>query len=903
MEDFFNEKAIESYLYSCDSIITDVNKEFIDFTGFKTDELIGKSLIEIGDMLKFNSQLFLDNISDSSSAYIFTKSLQVREVTISIFYGKETNEKVYIFIEKQNSRLNDKLIFVEQSFIDNISGMGIYSVPDLILLKVNQKYLDFMDSPFNKEEISIGKPIREILPGFVGSQIEVNFNTVLETQKSNYIKEFEFDEFTRGTTYWDASKVPVFENGKLKYIFETAIEVTERVLNKQSLDRQNIIIQQQLEQQNAKLTSIIENLSEGVTIADNKGKILMVNSEAKRLLYQAGKVTSLGDVFKTVKLFDMKGNEIPFENIPGIRALRGEKVKNAKLFLKHPNKEYFVEASSIPVCNSNGDLTIVVSCFHDISETIMQSRKIEEQKKELEAIIENIADGITIFDKEGRYILINKSAREMYFQSDECIDKIDDKYELSEFYDINGEKVNSEYSATCVMKGEKIKNMRISAKFPHKTCQIDVSGTPIYDSEGKFTLGVICSRDMTDYFKYEESIKTRYEFLNRMIDTFDLPVIRLSCPNLKIVDTNKKAFNIIKSLKPYINSINQLKDNKVKDLFEIFMTSDYYQCISEVLNEKETKYMNKHKILVNGKEIYWNIIFEPIFGISGEIEEILVLIIDVTAEIKSNIDMEEALKSQGEFLVNISHELKTPLNVIFSTAQLFSMYCSNGSLNDKKESIIKYIDSIKQNSYRLSKLINNIVDLSKIEAGFFELNLSNNNIVAVVEEIVMSITDFTESKGLNIIFDTDIEEKIIACDAGNIERIVLNLISNAIKFSNTGDEIFVNVKVMEEFVEISVKDNGIGIEEKYLDMIFDRFKQVDKSLTRNAEGTGIGLSLVKSIAELHGGSIYVESKFGKGSKFTVRLPSRKVFQENMLYNNEVRSKNQSIQLDFSDVYS
>ena len=903
MEDFFNEKAIESYLYSCDSIITDVNKEFIDFTGFKTDELIGKSLIEIGDMLKFNSQLFLDNISDSSSAYIFTKSLQVREVTISIFYGKETNEKVYIFIEKQNSRLNDKLIFVEQSFIDNISGMGIYSVPDLILLKVNQKYLDFMDSPFNKEEISIGKPIREILPGFVGSQIEVNFNTVLETQKSNYIKEFEFDEFTRGTTYWDASKVPVFENGKLKYIFETAIEVTERVLNKQSLDRQNIIIQQQLEQQNAKLTSIIENLSEGVTIADNKGKILMVNSEAKRLLYQAGKVTSLGDVFKTVKLFDMKGNEIPFENIPGIRALRGEKVKNAKLFLKHPNKEYFVEASSIPVCNSNGDLTIVVSCFHDISETIMQSRKIEEQKKELEAIIENIADGITIFDKEGRYILINKSAREMYFQSDECIDKIDDKYELSEFYDINGEKVNSEYSATCVMKGEKIKNMRISAKFPHKTCQIDVSGTPIYDSEGKFTLGVICSRDMTDYFKYEESIKTRYEFLNRMIDTFDLPVIRLSCPNLKIVDTNKKAFNIIKSLKPYINSINQLKDNKVKDLFEIFMTSDYYQCISEVLNEKETKYMNKHKILVNGKEIYWNIIFEPIFGISGEIEEILVLIIDVTAEIKSNIDMEEALKSQGEFLVNISHELKTPLNVIFSTAQLFSMYCSNGSLNDKKESIIKYIDSIKQNSYRLSKLINNIVDLSKIEAGFFELNLSNNNIVAVVEEIVMSITDFTESKGLNIIFDTDIEEKIIACDAGNIERIVLNLISNAIKFSNTGDEIFVNVKVMEEFVEISVKDNGIGIEEKYLDMIFDRFKQVDKSLTRNAEGTGIGLSLVKSIAELHGGSIYVESKFGKGSKFTVRLPSRKVFQENMLYNNEVRSKNQSIQLEFSDVYS
>ena len=258
--------------------------------------------------------------------------------------------------------------------------------------------------------------------------------------------------------------------------------------------------------------------------------------------------------------------------------------------------------------------------------------------------------------------------------------------------------------------------------------------------------------------------------------------------------------------------------------------------------------------MVNGKEVYWNVIFEPMFDVNGEIEEILILIIDVTPEIKSNIVMEKALKSQGEFLVNISHELKTPLNVIFATAQLFNMYCNSGSLDEKKDSIIKYIESIKQNSYRLSKIINNIVDLSKIEAGFFKLNLSNNNIVEVVEEIVMSVTNFTESKGLNIIFDTDIEEKIIACDPEKIERIVLNLISNAIKFSDEGDEIFVDIKDKNEFVEISVRDNGIGIEEKNLDMIFDRFKQVDKSLSRNAEGTGIGLSLVKSIVELHGGT-------------------------------------------------
>ena len=230
------------------------------------------------------------------------------------------------------------------------------------------------------------------------------------------------------------------------------------------------------------------------------------------------------------------------------------------------------------------------------------------------------------------------------------------------------------------------------------------------------------------------------------------------------------------------------------------------------------------------------------------------------------------------------------------------MYCKSGSLDEKKDLIIKYIEAMKLNSYRLSKLINNIVDLSKIEAGFFKLNLSNNNIVKVVEEIVMSVTTLTEIKGLNIIFDTDIEEKIIACDTEKIERIVLNLISNAIKFSDEGDEIFVEIKDKNEFVEISVKDNGIGIEDEYLDMIFDRFKQVDKSLSRNTEGTGVGLSLVKSIVELHGGSIYVESEFGKGSKFTVMLPSRKVLQENMIYNSKVKSGNQSIRVELSDIY-
>jgi len=659
-----------------------------------------------------------------------------------------------------------------------------------------------------------------------------------------------------------------------------------------------------IEQHNLQLINIIQNLSEGVMFADNKGQFIMINSEAKRLIYQSGVGINLKDALKDTKVFDMMGSELAYENFPSVRALRGEKSNNIKIFVRHPSKEYFAEISSMPIYDDCGNITMIVSCFHDITKTIKQSRKIEEQKKELEAVLENISDSIAIIDNKKRYVLVNKTSREMFFSSYKSRDNIYDGYKESDFYEINGDKIEPQNSPSSrVLRGEEFKNMRILVKSPHKTLQVDVSGTPIYDDEGKFSLGVICSKDMTEYFKHEETTKNRYEFLYRMINTFDLPVVRLSCPDLSIVDINKKAFNIIKLLRPSVESIKQIKKNKIEDLFEISQISDYYKCIDEAINEKKTKYLNKKKYIVNGNEVYWNIIFEPMFCPNGEIEEILVLIIDVTSEIKSNMVMEKALKLQGEFLVNVSHELKTPLNVIFATAQLFNMYCNSGSLDEKKDSILKYIDSIKQNSYRLSKIINNIVDLSKIEAGFFKLNLSNNNIVEVVEEIVMSVTGLTDSKGINIIFDTDVEEKNIACDTEKIERIVLNLISNAIKFSDLGDEIVVDVKDKNEFVEISVSDNGIGIEEKNLEMIFDRFKQVDKSLSRNTEGTGIGLSLVKSIVELHGGCINVESEFGKGSKFTVRLSARRVLHENMIYNSNVRSKDQNIQVELSDVYS
>lgn len=262
-------------------------------------------------------------------------------------------------------------------------------------------------------------------------------------------------------------------------------------------------------------------------------------------------------------------------------------------------------------------------------------------------------------------------------------------------------------------------------------------------------------------------------------------------------------------------------------------------------------------------------------------------------------------KIKTEFFANMSHELKTPLNVISSTVQLLRSLDESKNLGDDR---IKYYFTImSQNSLRLLRLINNIIDTTKINGGYLNLNLANDNIVYVVEELVQSVADFVKSKGIDIIFDTEIEEKIIAFDEEKIERIILNLLSNAVKFTDVEGSIFVNIYDREDFIEISVRDTGIGIPEDKLNFIFKRFAQVDKSITRKKEGSGIGLTLVKSLVEIQGGSIHVKSELGKGSEFIITLPVKTIraeeLENNIISEELSESKyKEKLEMEFSDIY-
>jgi signal transduction histidine kinase len=261
---------------------------------------------------------------------------------------------------------------------------------------------------------------------------------------------------------------------------------------------------------------------------------------------------------------------------------------------------------------------------------------------------------------------------------------------------------------------------------------------------------------------------------------------------------------------------------------------------------------------------------------------------------------------RSEFLTNVSHEFKTPLNVILGAVQLIELLLKQDSKNSLSKNIGKHVLVMRQNCYRLLRLINNLIDLTKLQSNAYKIHLGNYNIVSLIEDITLSVAEYTESKGIYVGFDTDTEEKIMSCDPDQIERIILNLLSNSIKFSKPGGEVWVSVHDKEDSVLISIKDTGLGIPEDQLEAIFERFKQVDMSLTRNHEGSGIGLSLVKSLVEMHKGTINVESTYGKGSEFLIELPVT-MLSETAAANEknifEDQNKVERINIEFSDIYS
>jgi signal transduction histidine kinase/ligand-binding sensor domain-containing protein/DNA-binding response OmpR family regulator len=227
--------------------------------------------------------------------------------------------------------------------------------------------------------------------------------------------------------------------------------------------------------------------------------------------------------------------------------------------------------------------------------------------------------------------------------------------------------------------------------------------------------------------------------------------------------------------------------------------------------------------------------------------------------------MHEVDEMKSRFFANISHEFRTPLTLIFGPAK---DVIEKTKEIDTKQSV----GIIKRNASRLYGLVNQLLDLSKLEAGRMTLGASEQNIMPLLKGLVLSFTSLAERKKITLQFNTIEENLNVYIDKDKVEKIITNLLSNAFKFTPEGGNVDITVEKLIKDVEIRIADNGIGISKERIDKIFDRFFQVDGSHTRESEGTGIGLALTKELVELHKGKIKVESIEGEGTTLTVLLP-------------------------------
>lgn len=263
-------------------------------------------------------------------------------------------------------------------------------------------------------------------------------------------------------------------------------------------------------------------------------------------------------------------------------------------------------------------------------------------------------------------------------------------------------------------------------------------------------------------------------------------------------------------------------------------------------------------------------------------------------------DLKNKSSKQENFLLNITHDLRGHLNVILSVMQCIDY--GNIEIIDKKA--LEYINIVKRNSLKMLKLVNNLIDTTKLENNYYVLNKKNIDIVSLIEDTVICVDKYAKQRKIQLIFDTNKEECIVGIDPEAIDRIIMNILSNAIKYSYENTNVYINLFISKNNIKIKIKDEGPGISKKYQDKIFNRFYQITNDGSRESLGSGIGLDLVNYLVNSMDGKIILNSGDGKGCEFIITLPRVIVDEkEDYCLENVDNKKIQMLEVEFSDIYN
>lgn len=530
----------------------------------------------------------------------------------------------------------------------------------------------------------------------------------------------------------------------------------------------------------------------------------------------------------------------------------------------------------------------------DITEKKMQEQALKESKQIYKALFENIEDAFQlmepIYDEKGclfdlRFLRVNEQYEYQTGISAE---------------DVLGRtvrEVNANVDAQWFELYSKVLKSRFSKhfeKYSQSTARwYDVLCFPCFQGN----LGILF-QDITEKKQTEqELLHTKEELARKAEDRYH-----------KLINSIDEGFCVVDVL---FDDFGKPVDYRILETNSFFNKHESFfgferRLMSEIAPDEYAPWLEKlGRVVLTGEPIRfdsyvkfhggWMSVYA--FQMDNESKNnVAVLFKDITIDVMKKMELENNLQIQDQMFSNAAHELRTPLNVLLGAIQLMESQDSGESVR-----FCHLLKAMKQNCFRLIRLVNNIIDVSKIDSNNMNVNLRNYNIVSLVEEITISIADYAKMKGIELIFDTNEEELMMSTDSDFLERILLNLISNSLKYTDENGEISVIMQVNEESVLISIQDTGEGIPEDKLPLIFNRYEQASKQFHRRAEGTGIGLHLTKKLIDILNGSISVRSRLGEGTEFLIELPIRQLVE---CSSDPVVKKSlaERISIEFSDVY-
>jgi PAS domain S-box-containing protein len=815
---------------------------------------------------------FLDNgmpqFANGKFAGFIGTSMDIHEQKLAdeiVRQSEENYKHLSTSLEQQVQQRTTELLHT-QNFLQQVIDTSVELISvldkDLRYITINKKFEEVRNL---EREYVKGKHLLDITPKAEGS---VQHESMLRALRGESIYLDKRESVAISNYFVDTYFIPLMIKGKAEGVIIMSRDVTEIVKSEQILENKNKELNEA--QQIAQLgnwewntaTNEVSWSEQMYHIYGYEEKIPMNFEKAiERMLPEdAEKVggRSKRNIAEAKKMFNEKGWK-EFHNPPF----------EYRIILPDATKKNLKGAGKI-ILNDEGNVSRIIGTVQDITEHKRAEEQIRVINKRLSEAQEIAQLGSWEWDvktneltwSENLYNIYEVNPRdgvnyEKFISIIHPEDKNDVENYIGSFF--NEKRFDDFYHRIITPAGV--------VKILHSR------GEVILDEEGNVVKMIGTGQDVTaekmvkdKLIETNEKLAQRNQFVEKLLNS-SLDLITVVDKELRFIAVNKKAESVISAYYPV-----ELIGKKINEVNPALQETEFY---SDLLKAFEGEIIIRDKVKASNSENYYEHNYVPLMDASGEVYAVMTISHDITesiSQMEALRKLNESDKLKSDFIKMASHELKTPVTSIKGYVQLVLAALKDEENKEKalSPSLIKLsLVSIDKQITRLTRLMSELLDLSKIETGKLELNKEVFNLNELVIETVQDVLYTNPKHRINISHDFGCT---VFGDKDRIGQVLINLLTNGIKYSPDSDKVDILIQQQgKDNVSVSVRDYGIGIDKKYHDKIFDRFYRVEGKLEQTYPGFGIGLFIAKEIIQQHEGSVYFSSEKGKGSVFTFTL--------------------------------